>query len=104
VITGLFSDNLLGFLVRPVNTETGGVLLITPPLDVVFNNFLDEVDANVDDTRLPLLPFVVVGFKLAFTFLVGVTVVAFFVAGISTLVAVVVVVVVADVGRVYYYN
>lgn len=93
--TGLFSVSRLGFLVRPVNTETGGVFLITPPLDVVFNSFFEEdVAASVDDAKLPLLP--LVGFMPSFTlFVLGVTEL---VAGVFTLV-----VVVADVGRVYIY-
>lgn len=93
-IAGLFSVSRLGFLVRPVNTETGGVFLITPPLDVVFNNFFEDVAANVDDTKLPLLP--LAGFMLSLTRFVGVTEL---VAGVFTLVAVAV----ADVGRVYIY-
>lgn len=79
---------------RPVNTEIGGVFLITPPLDVVFSSFFEDVAAvRVDATRLPLLPFA--GFVPSLTILlVGVTVV--FVAGVFTLV-----VDAADVGRAY---
>ena len=80
----------LGFLVRPVNTETGGVFLITPPLDVVFSNFFEVVAASVDATKLPLLP--LAGFVPSLILFVGVTEL---VAGVFTLAA--------DVGRVYIY-
>lgn len=53
-VTGFFSVNLLGFLVRPVITEVGGVFFETPPF-VVVDNFL--VVVTVEVARLDLRPF-----------------------------------------------
>lgn len=62
---GLFSVSLLGFLVRPVITEVGGVFFETPPFVVVDNFLVAKLDllGSVLNSDLPisdLLAFVVV--------------------------------------------
>lgn len=53
---GLFSVNLLGFLVRPVITEVGGVFFETPPFVVVDNFLVAKLDllGSVLNSDLPI--------------------------------------------------